>query len=352
MVRSAPGAGDRDLLAELARRGHADIGPAKLERWRGAGLLWRVVVDQRNGRGSRSYLHAPIEQIANQVEAIAARAWPGRPLDVTAVALVADGFWASDATLRAGHMRNLSEVSTLLTRLLSLGLAAWTGARPRDALGRAEAVAAWMVRQPGKALTFWKRNIARSPDIVGLDDCTSVLTSGVTAAVQLVLTGHASDDGLYEFVTALGLREFVDAIAVAGEDPAAVRSVEKSAKLAGPVLRTSATAGRGLTKLHRALDAPAEQLLAASVLVVELWRVLAQVPALAPALQRGSAPTGVNPPMHTLAVAMLLACTAAEGIDVAPLVNVSLEQGLVSEQQAAAMTDAGAILAAAHPRRR
>lgn len=53
--------------------------------------------------------------------------------------------------------------------------------------------------------------------------------------------------------------------------------------------------------------------------------------------------------MHSVAVAMLLANTAAESIDVAPLIDLSLDHGLMSEQEAAAMTDAAAILSAAYP---
>ena len=356
MVRSTPGAGDRELLVELARRGREDIGASKLERWRGEGLLWRAVVHRGNGRGSTSVLHAPVERVADQVEAIAARTWRGRAMEVSAVALVADGYFASEEALRAGHMRNINEVNKTLAWMLTVSLSAWSGARPRDTLGRAEAVGAWLAEQRGTAITRFKRNLARAPDVAGpRKDRELTLRSGITAAVSLILTGDASNGGLYEFMTAVGLREFVDAMVGdtgkrgVGATYSVERTVEEAAERAGPLVRTSATAGRGLSKLSRALEAPGPQLYAASVIVTGLWQVLEQIPALAAVTSSSPRPTGENPPMHTVAVAMLLTCAAADGIDVAPVVSFALEHELIDTELADKMTDAGNILSLAYP---
>lgn len=345
MVRSAPGAGDRGLLAELARRDRGDITAYQLERWRGAGLLERTVIDCPGGGGSSSALAAPVARVADQVEVVAARAWPGRPLEVTAVAVSADGFDVSEAALRAGHARNLVDVNAMLERTVDRALAAWPGSRPRTGLDKATAVADWLLRQPGPR-TLWRRNLARAGDLTVGSTVEKVLGSGVTAAMQLILTGRASDGGLYEFVTAMGLREFLDAMVGASNSRA--RDVDESALLVAPLVRTPATAGPGVSKLTSTLDAPIEQLRAAGVLAVALWAVLERIPALAPALRRLPAPTGDNPRMYTLAVAMLLRATAAEGIDVAPVVEFSTSVGLMTDREAQAMTEAGAVLADAY----
>lgn len=343
VVRSAPGSGDRELLAELAVRGREDIVASRLESWRGAGLLMPTVIVRYNGHGSSSVLGAPVSAIANQVEAVAVRTWRGRPYSTSAVAVTADGWMVDEELLRAGHAAHIEQVVGMLDGFLGRALAVWTGRAPRTQLDRAEAVASWMVDQPSPLLRRWKRNLARAVDVVDGSSVERVLQSGLSAAMRLILSGDGSDGGLYEFVTAQGLRKFVLAIATGEADP--VLSVEEASEHVGMLMRASGIGGRALAHLGDALEVPGEQLRAASVVVVTLWDIVAAVPGMGSALKYCPKPNGDNPVAHSLAVAMVLRNTAVAGIDVEPIVDAALAWGLIGDPCAAAMRAAGATLA-------
>jgi hypothetical protein len=349
VVRSAPGSGDRELLDELAVRGREDIGASRLESWRGAGLLAPTVVVRHNGRGSSSALAAPVRAVADHTEAVAARTWRGRPYSTSAVAVTADGWTVDEELLRAGHAAHIQQVLGMLHGFLGKALAAWTGPAPRTRLDQAEALASWMVDQPSPILRRWKRNLTRAADVVAGSSVERVLQSGLSAAMRLILSGDGSDGGLYEFVTAQGVREFVLAITAGEADP--VLSVDEASERVGTLMRDSAIGGRALARLGDAFEVPGEQLRAASVVVVALWEVLAAVPGLSSALKYCPKPNGDNPVMHSLAVAMVLRNTAVAGIDVEPLVDAALTLGLIDDPGAAAMRAAGTTLAVLAPKR-
>lgn len=348
-MRSAPGAGDRELLGELAVRGREDIGASRLEAWRGAGLLMPTVVVRHDGHGSSSVLGAPVGVVADQVEAVAARTWRGRSYSTSAVAVTADGWMVDEELLRAGHAAHIEQVLGMLNSFLGKALVASTGPAPRTGLDRAEALASWMVDQPSPILRRWKRNLARAVDVVAGSTVERVLQSGLSAAMRLILSGDGSDGGLYEFVTAQGLRKFVLAIATGEADP--VLSVDEASEHVGTLMRDSAIGGRALARLGDALQVPGEQLRAASVVVVRLWDIAAAVPGLVSALKYCPKPNGDNPVMHSLAVAMVLRNAAVAGTDVEPIVDAALTLGLIDDPGAAALRAAGGTLADLAPKR-
>lgn len=135
MPRSAPSRADRELLAELTKRG-VGCSPYKLERWRQHGLLPRSRVEHPGGGGSRAVLDP---DSVDRASCLARWSRPGLPWQLLGLALMNVALVLDEAPLRASlaWLLDASDNAIADWERCALG-----GQPPEDALDRAERLAA------------------------------------------------------------------------------------------------------------------------------------------------------------------------------------------------------------------
>lgn len=339
MARTGPSVADQALLNELAGRG-VTLPASRLERWRHVGLIARPRQHWSGGGGSRTRFDQPLDVVADHVAAVAARARRGQPAPLTAVAISADGYPVDGQLLRAGHRMSMATAAAVFADIAAAARAQ-RASPPIDELDEAEQVAAVIL--DGRANSApWRRNLKAHRDLAAPDDVDLVLGSATTAMVQLIAGDQPSPGAMVELSAALGIRAFATALAtdchdsdMDSEDIAAAVADMMSALFAG---------GPIVARLTAALDAPASVLDAASRLVTGLWAVIDGSGALGQAFTMVPAPTGDNPPMHSIAVAWMLEHVRGDGIDIAPLLEIGSALALIDAPTAEAMSDAAATL--------
>jgi hypothetical protein len=196
-----------DLIAELAAMGITSVTSRKLERWRQAGALPRML---RESRGRAGTVTRWPPGTARQVAALVGLLDQGVTLRRCPVALFVLGFSIDVAVLRACYLDLYREIETGLA-----GLAPDPAEVP-DPLDRADAVAQSVVRGAGRrSMTRrWERRIRRdAPRAVTLARLQDALFTTMTG---LVAGETPTAEGISDLLSVAGLDGQQDPGAVAG----------------------------------------------------------------------------------------------------------------------------------------
>jgi hypothetical protein len=341
VTRTGPSAADKELLELLAARG-VKVSGSGLERWRHVGLVPRPRHVHLGRRGSRAEYERPLEEVADHVAAVAARSRRGRSAALTAVAVTADGYVVDGELLREGHREAAGQAETAFARWSSQAGEFAPGWVPVDELDWAEQLAAVMLTARTSTRAFWRRNVAADKELLVGSTVDAVLGSAVTAMLQLIVGGDPSPGGVYEAAVALGVRDFALALANGGE-PTELNLEDREVAVAN-VLREQFDGVPIPDRLAAVVDAPAEALRAASAVAVTVWLLLDRAGALGLVAGVIPAPTGDNPAMHTVAVAIVLHMAATVGLDVEPLCQLAVEASLLNPDEAGRCVAAAAVL--------
>jgi hypothetical protein len=296
-------------------------------------------------RGSRTEYEQPLEQVADQVAAVAARSRRGRSAALTAVAVTADGYVVDGELLREGLREAAGQAETAFAQWAAQADAFAAGRAPVDELDWAEQLAAALLAWRGPTRTFWRRNVAADKEVLAGSTVDAVFASAVTAMLQLIAGGDPSLGGVYEAAVALGLRDFTLAMANGGE-PVELDREDREVAVA-TVLREQFDGVPIPDRLAAVVDAPVEALRAASAVAVTVWTLLDRTGVLGPVAGAVPLPTGDNPAAHTVAVAIVLHMAATVGLEVAPLCEFGLEASLLSRAEAGRCVAAARVLS--HP---
>jgi hypothetical protein len=267
--------------------------------------------------------------VADQVAAVAARRRRGVPAVVTAVQVTADGYAVADALLEQGYRLLLGEILDGLEALVD------AARQPayEDDLEVAERIGAKLLSTKTKLTRSWTANLAAAPALLADASLSGVRESAVTAMAQLLIGDDPHDEAVEEMAVAIGVKGVVEDAGDAFE-PALVRR----GLVARPVL----------DGLRAVQDTDAASIRAAAVLITSLWSVLERQASI-PGELRIFRPSGDDPHVFVLGVAIVLVVGAGNGYDVAGLIETGTATGALDQAQAERVAQASGWLSG--PRR-
>lgn len=205
-MRSVASRADQDLIKALAAR-HVVVSGTQLERWRHAGLLPRA---ERRWDGKYGSHAVHQDGLMDHVEDVARHVRRGRPLEVTAVAVFAEGKRSvPDALLMAGVQRIADDFASdwaTQRQRARLTLEQTQSGEPVDELAIAEYLSAEIAGSGGQMVRSWRQNLRRHPTSEMTPANREVVVTGAVTSVMRLLAGDQpeSDDSLVELAAASG----------------------------------------------------------------------------------------------------------------------------------------------------
>jgi hypothetical protein len=294
----------------------------------------RARIERLGREGTQAVCPAGIVEL---VASIARHARRGRPLDVTAVGVFADGHSVPDELLIAGVRRTVADFAKVWSRNRADAEAEATRITPdeiADKLAVAEQLAERVVRENSPMVRRWRRNLRHHPPPgIYRANREDTLRGALTSVMRLV-EGDAPDDG--DSITELA--------AAAGSSGA----FEKAPFADDPVVPEGATALRSVFAGYdiealagRAMQITADELRHGRAVAVPVLRVLQALPD--PLRYYVGMPgfpvlSGDDPTSFVMLLLSFLAMSE-RGIDVNDFVRGSTSLGLITDTEAAAIAE-------------
>lgn len=216
--RSAVAASDLQLCDRAAER-HLEVSPARLRRWRLAGLLPAPdAVGLRPsmapaGRMPRIYSAALLASLDEVVDGLLKYSRPGRPAEDLALLLFASRLPAPLPLVREGIDRRLERLRNYMDSVMREALARFPppedpGLRISPAFERAEAVAQ-LAAQRASSMREIRKNLRREELPSTPVDTAAVITRLLTA----IWSEAADDDGIEDLMYAVGSHGLLERVA-------------------------------------------------------------------------------------------------------------------------------------------